>query len=823
MWGGPPVATLRGMTRYPSPAEELRLLDAELWQLDRRRAQLLARRAWLVAAVQSAAHAASAGAASAVPPGAPASSGPHGPSGPGARARAASAPAGGPRPETGARGVQNLLLLLGGLLLTIAAAVFTLVSWGHLGITGRAAVLGVLTLAVLATPAALLGRRLRSTAEAVAGLGLALTVLDAYALHRVALPHVDGADYAAAAALLLAGAWAGYGTLPRVARPALPRPAAVVAAQFALPLWALSAEPGSAAGAAALLVTAALDAALAVRAVPGAVRLTAAVCAYTLGAWGVLSAWSVSVAADTWGHTVQATALLLFAAGVLGAVAWRGGVPAGLARGLSVAAGLVTTAAAVGALLPVTPVVWTPPLHLVCGVALLSAVRAGRLPEPVREGLLWAGAAVLGLTALGTLPLVAVVLYGPLAGLDAVWSGAPESMRAATVAGLPWPWQLAAAPLVLAVVAAVLAAAAGRLPWPAQARHAALALGWAAALVLPSVLDLPYFLGLAALGALTALALLSPWARPTAAALGLAGSAHLALAALPSRTATLVVLGALTAGLAAVSRPRPAVTLPAALGYATALACATGAAAGWAPEHTAPLVLAVPALAALMAPRLPEGARLPVEIAGMAAGLLAVGLAALDLPVLSLVLALGGVILAGTALREDRRRVAWAAAVLWVLASWVRLSAWEIGTPEAYTLPVSVPALVVGHLRLRRDPGVSSWTAYGPGLGVTLVPSLLAAWGDSGWERPLLLGMGALAVTLWGAGRGLKAPLVLGGGVLILNALHELAPYLVQLHDALPRWALPALAGLLLLTLGATYERRLRDVRRVRDVLGRMQ
>lgn len=108
--------TLVGMTHIPPPAEELRLLDAELWQLDARRAQLLARRAWLVAALQ----------------------------------QAWPAPVAPPRPEAPAPRVQNVLLLLGGVLLTIAAMVFTLVSWGHLGIGGRAVVLGAVTLAALA-------------------------------------------------------------------------------------------------------------------------------------------------------------------------------------------------------------------------------------------------------------------------------------------------------------------------------------------------------------------------------------------------------------------------------------------------------------------------------------------------------------------------------------------------------------------------------------------------------------------------------------------------------------------------------------------------
>jgi hypothetical protein len=106
---------------------------------------------------------------------------------------------------------------------------------------------------------------------------------------------------------------------------------------------------------------------------------------------------------------------------------------------------------------------------------------------------------------------------------------------------------------------------------------------------------------------------------------------------------------------------------------------------------------------------------------------------------------------------------------------------------------------------------------------VTLVPSLLAVWDDVNWLRPLLLGSAALAVTLIGVRHRFRAPLVLGGGTLVLVALHELAPYLAQAMGAVPRWAPPALAGLLLLTLGATYEQRLRDARRVRDALGRMR
>ncbi|MFE2145165.1 SCO7613 C-terminal domain-containing membrane protein, partial [Streptomyces sp. NPDC059456] len=77
-------------------------------------------------------------------------------------------------------------------------------------------------------------------------------------------------------------------------------------------------------------------------------------------------------------------------------------------------------------------------------------------------------------------------------------------------------------------------------------------------------------------------------------------------------------------------------------------------------------------------------------------------------------------------------------------------------------------------------------------------------------------------VTLLGAHRRLQAPLLLGGATLAAVAVHELAPYVVQVVDALPRWLPPALAGLLLLVVGATYEKRLRDARRLRAALGRL-
>ncbi|MGW0967366.1 SCO7613 C-terminal domain-containing membrane protein [Streptomyces sp. NPDC002516] len=802
--------TLRDMTQIPSPAEELRLLDAELRQLDARRAVLLTRRAWLLHALRP------------VP------------------VRTAPPTPGTRRPEATAPGVQNVLLLLGGILLAVAAVAFTLVGWGHLGITGRSLVLGAVTLAALGAPVPLLRRGLRSTAEALAGTGLVLTVLDAYALYAVALPRTDGAGYAALASTALAAIWAAYGralgaplrTAGPGARPSLrlPLPAAVAALQPPLVLWAVAASAGAYAVTVALLVTAALDLVIALRLPGRSVRTAAAVGAYGLGAWGTFAAGCLSWTSGGPGAAARAAALLLLAASLALTAAWsapRPGLTTATATGLATAGGLVGVGAIGGVLRVSLPAEWTVPGQLVCGVALL-AVAGTRVPAQVRRGLALAAGGAGALALAWALPVVVISLLGPAGRLGSVWSGAPSNARDAVTGSLPWPGHAVTAPLVLALLAAALVVAVRAAAWRPHALVGALALAWATVFVLPATLELPYAAALS-VQALTTAALLGH-ARRTASPLpslllALLTSLSLAFLALASEGATLTVLAALTA-LFAAAAARPGtgpLAAPAALGYATALACAAGASLGLQPQHTALLVLVVPVTAALLAARAEDRATtLSIEITGALAGLLAIALTVSEPPLLATVLALCGLIAAATAVREDRRPVQYAAVALFVLAAWVRLASWGVGSPEAYTLPVTVPALLLGAYRRRSDTTVSSWTAYAPGLSVTLVPSLSVAWGEGQWQRPLLLGAAALAVTLLGARHRLQAPLVLGGAALVLIALHELAPYIVQIVDALPRWTPPALAGLLLLALGATYEQRIRDARRVREVLGRM-
>jgi hypothetical protein len=847
-----PVArtTLAFMEHVPPPAEELALLDRELARLDARRSQLLTRRAWLLSVL--------------TPPAAPAPqfTAPFSPP--------FAAPSGPPAAQAGPRSAQNVLLTLGGLLLTIAAIAFTLVSWGHMGIAGRSAVLAVVTLAALAAPAVLLRRGLSATAESLGALASVLMVLDAYALHRVAMPDADGPGFAAAAAAVLAVLWAGYGLL--LDRLRLPLPLAVVSAQLPLLLWAWSAGAGASVFGWALLLTAALDCAMAVRGPGLAVRLTACVGCWTTGLLGLAVALAQSVSADAAPDALAPAALLLAGAAIALFGAWR--APGALARAGGVLAGLSGVAAVGGVLRAGMEWDWSVPVYLLCGVALLASVRAP-LPRPVGQGLVWASSAVTAAAVLVSAPPAGMSLMGAVSQLSHVWSGAPDGgVRAALgTEGLAWS-QLTAAPVVLLTVAGLLGLAhrswdrlvraAGPVFSPGPARRnaagaVATVLCWAGLSTVPAVLGLSYAVAVAVQSVLVAaaFAVAVRGLRHGAGAVGraalvcgLAGAVSTGLLALAAQAATYAVFAVLLLAFAAVAvllddtatpmrglpdarAARAAATLRTvqsvsacgAVVCAMVLARAAGASLGLAGHRAAPLMLAVTLVTVLLGARLRNHpSAVPVELTGATAAAVAVVMAVPDRPFLALVLALGGVLAAGTAVRAERRPVAgYLAVALFVLATWVRLSASGVSDPEAYTLPVTVPALAVGVLRRRRDPEASSWTAYGAGLTVTLVPSLFAAWADPHWPRPLLLGVAALAITLAGARLRLQALLLVGGAVLALDAVHELAPYVVQVVGVLPRWLPPAVAGLLLLVVGATYEQRLRDARRLKQTVGRMR
>jgi hypothetical protein len=449
-------------------------------------------------------------------------------------------------------------------------------------------------------------------------------------------------------------------------------------------------------------------------------------------------------------------------------------------------------------------------------VALVAMQIAALLPRSWRDGPVAGAVVVAGAGVATQLEVLAQAALLPFAWLTEPWTRV--TVRDARHSLAPHEaWDGTVVTLVVVVCAAVATAGAGlalhRLRTAAAPTAVLLVV---AAAVLPLGLATSYPLAVVLLlattvGVLTVGAALPRFELPAYGA-GLALTLLTVAWSLADRGTTLLALGAVTLAFAAVATRR---------GEATAIAClaaggfvgAAGAARGLSTDQAGALLLVVPAVAVGLTFVLGGVRRAAAELGAAVVALAAVVLASTDVGWLSWVLALTGLLALVDALHADRRTVAAAGALLLSASSWVRLADAGVVAPEPYVVPLGLVALALGWLRLRREPATRSFAAYGPGLSLLLLPSLLASLDDASLTRPLLLGAAALAVLLVGSALRLQAPIVLGGAVLAVDALQLLAPYAA----ALPRWMTLGAAGVLLVAVGATYEQRRRDVTALRE------
>jgi hypothetical protein len=170
-------------------------------------------------------------------------------------------------------------------------------------------------------------------------------------------------------------------------------------------------------------------------------------------------------------------------------------------------------------------------------------------------------------------------------------------------------------------------------------------------------------------------------------------------------------------------------------------------------------------------------------------------------------------------IRPEQRRLAWFGTLVLATATWIRM--WDLGvdTPEAYTLPWAILLILLGTLRTHSG-SAGTLMALGPGLGLALLPSLLWALDDPETGRSLVLGMACFVLVVLGAKVRWAAPLVYGAAVGLLLALRLGGPYV---SDAVPRWALLGAAGVVLVALAVTWEKRLRDARTSLTYLRRLR
>ncbi|HEY3009166.1 MAG TPA: permease [Micromonosporaceae bacterium] len=406
------------------------------------------------------------------------------------------------RPEASWREVQNLLLGLGALLLAVAAVVYAAINADDVG---RVSILMLTTGLALAAPPLVATRRLTSTAETVAAVGIALLPIDGFALwmvDRVQQVAPNGTLFAGivfAATAVISAIYTGATGL------SVPRYATVLALQPVVPLLAYESISGHSVGWALAMSGVAAQNLVLGRALgtqirplpidPRSATGSAPVSVFWLRdlTWllygaAVGAALAYGVAAVAAASSVPAAAragaalLLAGAIGLAGALALRQRPLRHVAAGLMTLS-VITAAGRVAAVaLPGRAIL------VICAVVAVTGLGVRALPNRERLGpqVAYTGALiVLGVVVAGNVVRAAIApVRAALPPWNADLSGYAERLHDAVG---PAGWQLAFSALLL-TVAAVLAlppavrheSAVGGAALTALAAPASLALSWSA-------------------------------------------------------------------------------------------------------------------------------------------------------------------------------------------------------------------------------------------------------------------------------------------------------------------------------------------------------
>jgi hypothetical protein len=735
------------------------------------------------------------------------------------------------------KSVGVILLIVGTLCVLAAGAVFVAVEWLLLPLAIRTLILVAITAGFGFLAHLALGRRLQSTAEAMAAIASGMFILDIAAARRVDLFGLGelaiGTYEIVAGALLVVAAGAGAFAVRSRQRWLWSLDAAVALgiARAAVGALRLSGEPY-----AVSIVTVTIVASLLY---VGCRRLRFPVARWSAAAIGAMG-WLAAVAVGT-GRAADPIGDDLSRIGV----AWPALVMALLAGLWSirlsrpvwrrVAAGLT--------LLPVLLVLeivgwshgWVVGALVMLVAYVVAALASGRVPGD------WSPAAgvsalVLGLSAVvGLLPTLATLANRLELATIGIWPTSnllPLDLPRGDVA----PWLLPVT--VLAILAVLPQVTVGSHRHALDPRTTAGAVV-AALAVLPILYGAGFWVSIVVL-VVVAAALLGGarlWRNDVLLLLGLILLLTMRISAYYDNLAdclawTVIALAALVWALSE-RRPKVAAWFLTAAGLSALFAAVQWLSFAQVPGQYQGLVIVVIGSLGMLASQslhdralseraLPDGAlcdsrlhdravrRLVCE--GLSATWVLAGLAmadsspshrALELTVAGVAAGIIGY------LSEDRRRAGWVSGVLLTLASWIRLMDSNIQTVEWYTLPAAAALLVYGTRRLSQDSGEGSWRCLGPGLALALTPSLLLALDEPISSRGLLVGLASVALVALGVRVRLAAPFALGVVATALLALR----YVWPVTAFIPRWTLLFLIGGAFLGAGMTWESRVNDVR----------
>lgn len=703
-------------------------------------------------------------------PATPQTSTPHGPAGPWQQPwQAPAAPQETAKSYTG----QQILLGLGGILVVLGAIVFAAVAWQRIGEWGQLLLVGMLTLGLAGSSIAASEKKLRQSAEALAGAACGLLGVSMIAAHGLGLVTTSLPNWLLVTSLTVTAAtgtlWAtrreirAYGIASTLAAQTI-IPAILNATSTPLEWWAVALVAAGSAGA---------YLGHQLKGIIGAVSLTAGgTITAVFASIGVLQTYLAPVS----GHHPYTGA----AAGILGAAAFA--AAALIVRGDTEKNLLGITSGILAALTihATTQAYHTERLQTAAGIVAVLVAGWALQMRTWQERSALTGAALLGGITLvsGDAANASLIL---LAGSAAAgWNSWKRHQRGT-----------AAASSIMLHLGAYLGGTALEIP------QQQLLIGVVALAAATSILgwalgkDRNLEVGSVAAGA----ALLGYVAAHTESA---------------GTVATILWIVSGTVAAHAAHKTLPHLDLAAAA-TATAAGGYTLVEYGANTATTSGTMLGVAAAALLTSWKTRK--ELPYEILAGTAALYAIGQAATSPVVLAWTLWGTAALILLDAVRQGRGWLGPVGVTAAAIGNTVLLAHGHITIVEAYTLPLAAGLLAVGmvHEYRRRQEGARapSWLTVGPAASAALLPSALVALDSGGMRAPLVL-LAAAAMLIVGLVSRLQALLLIPGAVTLVLGWHLLAPIAADL----PRWAVLLLAGLALLAVGASYEARLNDLKR---------
>jgi hypothetical protein len=161
------------------------------------------------------------------------------------------------------------------------------------------------------------------------------------------------------------------------------------------------------------------------------------------------------------------------------------------------------------------------------------------------------------------------------------------------------------------------------------------------------------------------------------------------------------------------------------------------------------------------------------------------------------------------------RLLSWVSIAFAGVAAIGGLSTGAVDRVELGSVPIAVALIATGAITLTSTPTARTWPWLAPGVLVLLVPSLIATAWDAPLWRLIALGVVGIVIIVTSAILRLQAPLLIAAAVTMIHAIATFSPQIRAVYESVEWWLWLAIGGVIIVILGARFEKNMKNFRSV--------